>query len=413
VATNIFVPDSFGVFTGSYRLNPRAEAYSVYMKGADYSANYSDDATTTKSFTANIPEDDEAPVISLLTPADGATLANSTSRVIFTVSDTLGTVADEDVMLKLNNVDVSNALYKDASGRYNYDLVGGLDNGIHSLRITAADDSNNLSALNSSFTTSGQPAVTFTVTFAAGGAPAVGATVSITGTAKTATVGADGTVVLGLADGTYDYAVTLAGHRTATGTIVVYGDTNVPVVALTAVYDVTFTITMKDGTTPIAGATIVVTSGASTVGTLTTNGAGKATIALENGSYSYTVSKEGYAIPNAVSFTVAGEALPGLTVSLNKVVSCTVTAGQVKIDFKPYAALISSPSDRSVTVMYAIYEGKRMVGIATKTALLTANGINDSATIAFNTKYTPDTCKVFIMNDSYKPEVANFTETLN
>ncbi len=267
--------------------------------------------------------------------------------------------------------------------------------------------------MNSSFTTAGQPLVTFTVTIGAGGIPAEGATVAIGGTGKSVSTDSNGTAAIGLANGTYTYAVTKAGYRTETGEITVYSDTAVPAVTLTAVYDATFTVTMKDGITPIAGATIIVTSGSNTVSTISTDVAGKATISLEDGDYSFTVSKDDYATSVAVPFTVDGAALPSLAVNLNRIVSCTVAGGQVAIEFKPSGQLISSPSDRNVIVMYAIYEEGRMVGIATRTALLTANGINDSATIAFNTKYAPDTCKVFIMDNSYKPEVANFIETLN
>ena len=288
---------------------------------------------------------------------------------------------------------MSSNLYTDGSGRYNYDLVGGLDNGEHTLRITAEDDSGNRAVLNSSFTTAGQPQVTFTVTTGAGGTPTEGATVTIGGTGKSASTDSSGIAAIGLANGTYTYTVTKAGYRAETGEVTVYGDTTVPAVILTAVYDVTITVTMKDGITPVAGATITVTSGSSTVSTISTDADGKATISLENGNYSFTVSKDDYATSVAVPFTVDGAVLPGLTVSLKRIVSCTVTEGQVAIEFKPSAQLISSPLDRNVIVMYAIYEEGRMIGIATKTTLLTASGINDSAIITFNTKYEPDTCK--------------------
>jgi len=307
---------------------------------------------------------------------------------------------------------VSDGLYKDAKGRYNYDLVGGLDNSVHTIKITAKDDSNNVTTLNSAFTTSGQPQVTFTVTLDGGGA-AEGAQVSISGTGKTAAVGNDGKAVIGLANGTYSYTVTMAGRKTETGEVTVYGDTEAPAVTLIATYDVDFTVTMNDGTTPVVGAVITITSGSDTVAALTTGADGKASTRLVNGNYSFEVSKEDFATSAVMPFTVNGAAMPGLTVNLNRVVYCTVTEGQVAIEFKPYSQLISSSSDRNVIVMYAIYEGKRMIGMATKTALLTVNGISDSATITFNTKYAPDTCKVFIMNDYYKPEVPNFIETLN
>ena len=102
VAANILIPDSFGAFTGTYQLKPRAESYDVYMKGADYSANYSSGTTAVRTFTADLPEDEDPPVITLITPADGAVLANDTSKVVFTVEDLLGTVSASDVTLSIN-----------------------------------------------------------------------------------------------------------------------------------------------------------------------------------------------------------------------------------------------------------------------------------------------------------------------
>lgn len=179
MAADIFVPDSFGNFSGSYLFAPREETYAVYLKGASYSGNYSS-TTTTSAITvqALLPTDELAPEIVLITPPDGATMDHDTAKIIFAVTDLQGTV--EAVTLKLDGVDLSDGIYQDELGRYAYNLVGGLDNGSHALIITARDDSNNGRTLNAQFTSSGQSVVTFLV------ANVDGAIVKITGTNKTA-----------------------------------------------------------------------------------------------------------------------------------------------------------------------------------------------------------------------------------
>jgi len=63
-------------------------------------------------------------------------------------------------------------------------------------------------------------------------------------------------------------------------------------------YTVTFTVT--DGTTPVDGATIIVTG----QGDLTTDASGQATMQLPNGDYTFVVQKDGFTTYNG-SFTVA------------------------------------------------------------------------------------------------------------
>ncbi len=89
---NIIVTDSFGNFSGTYNFAPRAAAYQVYMKGANYNAVYSSATTTSFNVQAQMPEDTVKPEIVLISPANGASINNDTAQIIFTVTDVLGTV---------------------------------------------------------------------------------------------------------------------------------------------------------------------------------------------------------------------------------------------------------------------------------------------------------------------------------
>jgi len=221
-----------------------------------------------------------------------------------------------------------------------------------------------------------------------------------------------GTAILGLSDGTYAYTVTKEGYKTVTGEVTVLGDTTVPTITLTEIFTVGFTVTANDGTTPINGATITLSSGMDFIGTFTTDSQGKASTTLVDGDYSWTAEKEGYVTSTPAAFTVNGAAMPGLIMQLNRVVAVTVATSQAAIVFNASAEIVYSTESKLVNVMYTLYDGDRMVGITTRSVLLTSTGINDSAIVNFNANYQPDICKIFILDDSRKPMIPHLTEIL-
>ncbi|HCU07975.1 MAG TPA: hypothetical protein DF480_03230, partial [Clostridiales bacterium] len=312
VATAIMVPDSFGSFNGSYTLKPRTSVYEVYLKGADYSANYSTEEVFTSSITVTLLSDSDAPVITVLSPVEGAIMDNDMGQILFEVTDVLGTVVLSDITVSLDSVDLSTGLYIDGNGRYAVDLTGGLADGAHTIVITAADNSSNTAVKTVNFTSAGQPVVTFTVI------NGEGATVSLAGGLKTATV-TSGAVIIGISDGTYSYTITKEGYKTVSGEVTVLGDTTVPTITLEVTYDVTFTITDDDSGAPVAGATITITGPGSETTGITTLAGGTATTALTDGTYSWTASASGYTATTSQNFTVAGAPLPGLAAALTEV----------------------------------------------------------------------------------------------
>ena len=102
--------------------------------------------------------------------------------------------------------------------------------------------------------------------------------------------------------GEYNYSVEKTGYITATGTINVVDqdvETNV-ILTLPPTYEATFHITSAGSA--ISEASIIIEEQQ----TIVTDINGNATIALENGTYSFTITKSGYQ-PLTGEFTVAGE----------------------------------------------------------------------------------------------------------
>ncbi len=126
--------------------------------------------------------------------------------------------------------------------------------------------------------------LTFNVT--ADEAPVAGATISI-GDYELIT-GANGTALIGIFSGTYDFTVTKEGFEDATGSVTIANEPTTVNVELTAivpdpVYPVKFIVTRDEN--PIEGATIVIADS-----TLLTDSQGIATIELKDGEYPYNVT---------------------------------------------------------------------------------------------------------------------------
>lgn len=140
--------------------------------------------------------------------------------------------------------------------------------------------------------------VTFTVTD--GHYPIQGAEVSILGDTKQ--TDANGNAEFALVNGDYPYTVAASGYTPATGIVTVANGAKNIEVALTPIYDITFTVSVFVSGEPLPGATVAIGSEEKTTDT-----DGKAIFSLENGTYGYTVSKYGYDTESG-EFTVAGAA---------------------------------------------------------------------------------------------------------
>lgn len=118
--------------------------------------------------------------------------------------------------------------------------------------------------------------------------PLADATITIQGIPDPLNTGAEGTAMLPLIPGTYNYTVTLAGYLTTSASFTVASQpVQVDVQLYNATYTLTFSVT--DGTAPIAGAAINVGGF-----NINTNASGVANIDLLPGTYSYEVTKTGY-----------------------------------------------------------------------------------------------------------------------
>ncbi len=169
------------------------------------------------------------------------------------------------------------------------------------------------------------PLVSFTVTNA-NAEPVEGATISIEGFNEEPVSNESGLASVYIEDGTYNFRVNAEGYEEYTGDFEVVGvDVNVEVELAKLMYLVTFTVTgINDN--PIQNAEIEIEG---IEGTLYTTPQGVATINLENGTYSYTVSKSNYYEANG-NFTVEDAAenvdveIIGLSVNDGSIVNLTV-----------------------------------------------------------------------------------------
>jgi len=143
--------------------------------------------------------------------------------------------------------------------------------------------------------------VTFTITDPEGN-PIPNGTVVIDGT--TYTTDNEGVVVVALPDGTYPYTVTAPGYEGTTGTTTVNGaPVPVAVTLQPDLHDVTITVLDHTGE-PLPGAEVVIDGE-----TYTTDENGQIVVALMDGTYTYTVTAEGYDAQSG-NVTVAGSDLP-------------------------------------------------------------------------------------------------------
>ncbi|MCB9015913.1 MAG: carboxypeptidase regulatory-like domain-containing protein [Lentimicrobiaceae bacterium] len=136
----------------------------------------------------------------------------------------------------------------------------------------------------------------------ASGSPLQQVEISIENFEQTLYTNASGTAEAMLSPGNHLFTASLAGYNTYNGNFTVTAGTNHVNVTLTnsSNYLLTFHVTDTD-MAPLAGAEISVASQ-----TLTTNSEGMATITLGNGTYPYTVSKEGYISENGSAVIANG-----------------------------------------------------------------------------------------------------------
>ena len=122
------------------------------------------------------------------------------------------------------------------------------------------------------------------------GTPAEGALVTIQGQPSALPVNSLGQATTKLKNGEYNYTITKRGYDDLTGSFNVRGqNVNVERTLDLKHYNVVITVLDSDNNEPVQGAAVNINSSS-----YPTNDKGQVTVSLQNGTYSYTVTKSGY-----------------------------------------------------------------------------------------------------------------------
>lgn len=122
------------------------------------------------------------------------------------------------------------------------------------------------------------------------GNPAEGATIKIEGQPGVLNVNGSGQATIKLKSGNYSYTVQKKGYDDLTGSFNVEGqDTFIQRTLVLKHYNVVITVLDSDNSSPVQGAAVNI-NGSS----YPTNDRGQVNVSLQNGTYSYTVTKSGY-----------------------------------------------------------------------------------------------------------------------
>lgn len=122
------------------------------------------------------------------------------------------------------------------------------------------------------------------------GNPAEGATIKIEGQPGVLNVNGSGQATIKLKSGNYSYTVQKKGYDDLTGSFNVEGqDTFIQRTLALKHYNVVITVLDSDNSSPVQGAAVNI-NGSS----YPTNDRGQVNVSLQNGTYSYTVTKSGY-----------------------------------------------------------------------------------------------------------------------
>lgn len=122
------------------------------------------------------------------------------------------------------------------------------------------------------------------------GNPAEGATIKIEGQPGVLNVNGSGQATIKLKSGNYSYTVQKKGYDDLTGSFNVEGqDTLIQRTLVLKHYNVVITVLDSDNSSPVQGAAVNINSSS-----YPTNDRGQVNVSLQNGTYSYTVTKSGY-----------------------------------------------------------------------------------------------------------------------
>lgn len=273
-------------------------------------------------------------------------------QIVFTVTAEDGTTAIEGATVEIAGKATQ---LTDASGTVTFNLT----NGSYSYTVTkdgyltytrSFTVSNEGIAIAIELVKEGAAAYDVTLTVTDGTNPVSGAVVRIDGQPGSQTTDEAGVAVFSLVNGNYSYTVEADNHIAADGSVTVENAGVSENVTLTPLYEITFEVQVTDGANPIAGATVVIGKEAET-----TDAEGKASFALPNGDYIYTVSKHGYdtetdqftvaGAPVAlevklsetkytVTFTVMGDSEPlsGASVTIGSITTTTDSQGEAQFE---------------------------------------------------------------------------------
>ncbi|MGC9343792.1 MAG: carboxypeptidase regulatory-like domain-containing protein, partial [Bacteroidales bacterium] len=278
---------------------------------------------------------------------ESATAVVSGAAITETVSLSLETFAVNFTVLDGNSNPVENALVSidgndlntDSNGQVSISLINGdynysvskegFEQSSGSLTLSGAD-------VNEEVTLTAQ---TFVVTFQVADESSnalEGANISIND--QNLSSDSNGEATIELANGDYDYSVSLSGYNEVNGSVTVAGSGLTENVTLVA-GSYTLTFTVNDGeANAVDGATISINESE-----LTSDASGEATIALSDGEYNYTVTKDNYEDASG-SVTISGADLTeNITLEIiNSTLS--INAGDISVYPNPGSEIINIKS---------------------------------------------------------------------
>lgn len=243
---------------------------------------------------------------------------------LYTITFSVNSDGDPVVNAEIKIAGLAGNLTTDEDGEVNIDLP----NGNYSYNVAAE----NFYPKSGSFTVAGAvktvdieltslPMVNFFV-YKGEDTPLEGAVIAIVGVEDALTTNADGLASIILADGNYNYSVSLTGYVSFNGSFTISGsDIDVDIKLNPVTFPVTFTV-KNINQSPMQDASITITE---TSETLVTNSLGQALFSLPSGNYSYSVTKTNYFVaegnfvvesqPKSVNVTIIGVSAPISTVS--------------------------------------------------------------------------------------------------
>jgi hypothetical protein len=281
---------------------------------------------------------------------------NPVEEAVITIDNSLDLMTDAEGKALL---DTSNATYDYTVSKSGYHAYDGV------VEVAGSDITENISLVPQYYT------VTFEVSDADGALE----NATITMGDQEILTDAQGTATIDTVNGTYDYTITMDGYQDTTGTIEVAGSSVTESVTMKEKeYTLTFHVT-DENSNALEGAEVTIHNSS-----LTTDSEGKTSIGLIDGTYDYTVSKDGYEDSEG-SVTISGSS-ENVDVTMKEVVTSINPAVAQDVSIYP------NPSDGAFSIEVENTGG--FAAIFNLTGELVAKKQINRNTVRFNISNRPD-----------------------